>query len=91
MTKKIICAVLSLCIAVCAVSAAGISACTLTEPSSCENKQAIPQMAIIPADENAEALDYMLENAKENDTAEKAEDDNASKWLLLALMFGLWF
>lgn len=32
-----------------------------------------------------------LANAKENDTAEKAEDDNASKWLLLALMFGLWF
>mgnify|MGYP004539164507 CR=1 FL=1 len=68
MTKKIICAVLSLCIAVCAVSAAGISTCALTEPSSCENKQAIPQMAIIPPDENAEALDYMLENAKENDT-----------------------
>lgn len=68
MTKKIICAVLSLCIAMCAVSAVGISACALTEPSSCENKQAIPQTAIIPVDEDAEALDYMLENAKENDT-----------------------
>ena len=32
------------------------------------SKPVFPVMAIIPADEDAEALDYMLENAKENDT-----------------------
>ena len=32
------------------------------------SKPVFPLMAIIPADEDAEALDYMLENAKENGT-----------------------
>ena len=32
------------------------------------SKPVFPLMAIIPVDEDAEALDYMLENAKENDT-----------------------
>ncbi len=32
------------------------------------SKPVFPLMAIIPADEDAEALDYMLENTKENDT-----------------------
>lgn len=40
---------------------------------------------------DVKTITSQLANAKENDTAEKAEDDNASKWLLLALMFGLWF
>lgn len=40
---------------------------------------------------DVKAITSQLANTKENDTAEKAEDDNASKWLLLALMFGLWF
>ncbi len=40
---------------------------------------------------DVKTITSQLANTKENDTAEKAEDDNASKWLLLALMFGLWF
>ena len=40
---------------------------------------------------DVKTITSQLANAKENDTAEKAGDDNASKWLLLALMFGLWF
>ena len=40
---------------------------------------------------DVKTITSQIANAKENDTAEKAEDDNASKWLLLALMFGLWF
>ena len=39
---------------------------------------------------DVKTITSQLANTKENDTAEKAEDDNASKWLLLALMFGLW-
>ena len=56
MTKKFICAVLSLCIAVCAVSAAGISAGAV-----------ISSLPIIDKiDEDAEALDYMLDNFNEH-------------------------
>lgn len=40
---------------------------------------------------DVKTITSQLANTKENDTAEKAEDNNASKWLLLALMFGLWF
>lgn len=40
---------------------------------------------------DVKTITSQLANTKENGTAEKAEDDNASKWLLLALMFGLWF
>ena len=50
MTKKIICAVLSLCIAVCAVSASGISTCALTEASSEINQ----------IDKDAEVIDYLM-------------------------------
>ena len=56
MTKKIICVAISLCIAVCAVSAAGISAGAV-----------IDSLPIIDKiDEDAEALDYMLDSLNES-------------------------
>lgn len=40
---------------------------------------------------DVKTITTQLANTETVNTADKTEDSNASKWLLLALMFGLWF